>query len=62
MEGTNTHRYTNYTFDHTAERDGKAYDRAQKEVPNIRAVLSKQVPEILSKFNDAREKTQEERT
>ena len=56
MESINAHRYTNYTPDHTIEKDNKAYNRAQKEVSNIRAVLNKQAPEILSKFDDAREK------
>ena len=61
MESIDAHRYTNYTPDHTIEKDNKAYNRAQKEVSNIRAVLNKQAPEILSKFDDAREKTQEKR-
>lgn len=60
MESIDAHRYTNYTPDHTIEKDNKAYNRAQKEVSNIRAVLNKQAPRILRKFDDAREKTQEE--
>ncbi|HGF7128730.1 TPA: hypothetical protein ACF3DK_001715 [Enterococcus faecium] len=60
MEIIEAHRYTNNTPDHIIEQDSKAYNLAQKEVSNIRAVLNKQAPRILRKFDDAREKTQEE--
>ncbi|MCS5464755.1 hypothetical protein NWO25_08815 [Enterococcus lactis] len=31
MESIDAHRYTNYTPDHTIEKDNKAYNRAQKK-------------------------------
>lgn len=60
MERLEAPRYTNNTPDYIIEQDSKAYNLAQKEVSNIRAVLNKQAPRILRKFDDAREKTQEE--
>lgn len=60
MERLEAPRYTNNTPDYIIEQDSKAYNLAQKEVSNIRAVLKKQAPRILRKFDDAREKTQEE--
>ncbi|EGP5707850.1 hypothetical protein ACJQ40_001570 [Enterococcus faecium] len=60
MEIIEAHRYTNNTPDYIIKQDSKKYNLAQKKVSNIRAVLNKQAPSILRKFDDAREKTQEE--